>query len=198
MTWMQTICARQHDLLAPQKNPVDWNEIAFALGKVNRFTGHTAFAYSVAQHSCLVHDILPVKYRLHGLLHDAAEAFTNDETTPMQAAREETARRLANERGLPGDLVAAIVKETRKEINDQHDRWIFAAAGLIPTSASYAAVKAADKIAFNTEFRDLTHGGDFYLQEKFAEFPPGKDRVKVWSPRRAEMEFLSRLKKLLP
>jgi hypothetical protein len=79
-------------------------DIAKSLSQLCRFTGHTSLFYSVAQHSLLVSEKMPTSAegKLVGLLHDAAEAYTNDLPSPLKAyllSRDNTAYR---------DLQAAI------------------------------------------------------------------------------------------
>jgi len=59
---------------------IDIRDIAHALCNLCRYTGHTSQFYSVAQHSMLVADKMPGtrNEKLAALLHDAAEAYTND------------------------------------------------------------------------------------------------------------------------
>ncbi len=62
-------------------------DIAHSLAHLCRYTGHTKSFYSVAQHSLLVADKMPggPEEKLVGLLHDAAEAYTNDLASPLKA-----------------------------------------------------------------------------------------------------------------
>jgi len=62
---------------------IDIYDIAHALAQLNRFNGHLERPYNVAQHCCLVSDMLP-HHPLEGLLHDAAEAYTGDFPTPVK------------------------------------------------------------------------------------------------------------------
>jgi len=85
---------------------IDITDIAHSLSHLCRFTGHTNVFYSVAQHSLLVSAKLDgsPQERLVGLLHDAAEAYTNDLSSPLKAyleARDNFAYR---------DLQAAITR----------------------------------------------------------------------------------------
>ena len=62
-------------------------DIAWALSNLCRFTGHTSTFYSVAQHSILCSQRLegtPTE-KLQALLHDGAEAYINDLSSPLKA-----------------------------------------------------------------------------------------------------------------
>lgn len=50
--------------------------IAIVLSRLPRFGGRTKRLYTVAEHSLLVSAVVPPRYELAGLLHDAHEAFT--------------------------------------------------------------------------------------------------------------------------
>ena len=65
---------------------IDIRDIAHSLSQLCRFTGHTNLFYSVAQHSLLVSEKMPggPAEKLVGLLHDAAEAYTNDLASPLK------------------------------------------------------------------------------------------------------------------
>lgn len=68
---------------------VDIHDIAHALSQVNRFTGHSRFASSVAQHCIAASHYLqrrgaPTSVILGGLLHDAHEAYFGDVPSPLK------------------------------------------------------------------------------------------------------------------
>ena len=65
-------------------------DIGVALGRIPRFCGHTKEFYPVLGHILTVATILPDKYALFGLLHDAPEACMGDVPTPWKT---EVARR---------------------------------------------------------------------------------------------------------
>jgi 5'-deoxynucleotidase YfbR-like HD superfamily hydrolase len=66
---------------------IDIRDIAHSLSQLCRYTGHTNGFYSVAQHSLLVAQKMPgnEEAKLAALLHDAAEAYTNDLASPLKS-----------------------------------------------------------------------------------------------------------------
>ena len=82
--WIQTHTGKQFWPMDPNPDAISIIDIATSLSRVNRFTGHTIFCYSVAQHSVYVSDILPKEYQKWGLLHDAHEAYVNDMVSPVK------------------------------------------------------------------------------------------------------------------
>lgn len=85
------------DLLNPTVEQVDLEDILFALSNLNRYTGHVG-TYSVLEHTIhvahcvqeLFHEINPSWYwttqiaTQEALIHDMAEAYTGDISTPMK------------------------------------------------------------------------------------------------------------------
>lgn len=79
-----TATGRYFDFANPDPDSIDINDIACALSRICRFTGHTTQSYSVAQHCVYVSHVVPEKYALQGLLHDAAEAYLGDVSSPLK------------------------------------------------------------------------------------------------------------------
>lgn len=75
---------RFFDFTKPEEFQYDIEEIAHALSNLCRYTGHVNSFYSVAEHSFLVSHLVPEKYALEGLLHDASEAFCGDVAKPLK------------------------------------------------------------------------------------------------------------------
>jgi hypothetical protein len=59
-------------------------DIAHSLSMNNRFTGHTKFPYPVSQHSRLGSYLVPPRYAMRFLLHDASEAYIGDVNRPLK------------------------------------------------------------------------------------------------------------------
>ncbi|NWG45544.1 MAG: HD family hydrolase [Alphaproteobacteria bacterium] len=93
--WQRMLSGRRLDLLDPSPFDIEIEDIAHGLARVARWNGqtHGAYAFSVAQHAILVHDIavalkpgLPARWRLAALLHDAPEYVIGDLISPFKAA----------------------------------------------------------------------------------------------------------------
>lgn len=87
--WIQTFTGIAFPLLRPTVDHIDPDDIAHALARQCRFGGHCITFYSVAQHSLLIANWLAKegfdrRAQLHGLLHDAAEAYVVDIPKPLK------------------------------------------------------------------------------------------------------------------
>ncbi len=125
--------------LDPRLEDIWIEDIAWQLARQCRFNGALREGieiYTIAQHSCLVSDHCPDKFKLEGLLHDAAEAYIGDMIKPIKLQ-------------LPG----------WKAIETRVDAKIRERFGLPRMMAP--AVKAQDRAAVATEHRDLQlHTGE--------------------------------------
>ena len=75
----------EFDVCNPDPDLIEIEDIAHALSHICRFTGHTKHFYSVAQHSYLCATLVPPEHALEALLHDAAEAYIGDVSSPLKA-----------------------------------------------------------------------------------------------------------------
>lgn len=94
MTWIATFTGKQIHLWDPLIENIDIKDIAHALSNLCRYAGHCYEFYSVAQHLVILSRIaeealMPDPQGLNipqiALLHDAAEAYLGDVTTPLKA-----------------------------------------------------------------------------------------------------------------
>lgn len=184
--FLATISGHPWPILNPAPSDVKFKDIAEALAKIPRFSGHTPnYSYSVAQHCVHVSKILErasesLETQLYGLLHDAHEALgLGDIPTPIKQY-----------------MMDQGAFNIWKNIQTSCDFAIFEAAGLsaqMPEN-TFTAVNLADRIALRTEARDLMPHD---CQAHFKHLPASKERrikVKSW-PLAMEM-FLHRLNEL--
>ncbi len=119
--WNQTFTGLRYDLECPDPTSITIQDVAHALSQINRFTGHSRFPYSVAQHSVLGARQLSHEGHTEGvqrefLLHDAHEAHIGDVASPIKRClglawgdferRHELA--LRTRFGLPRDMCKAV------------------------------------------------------------------------------------------
>lgn len=93
--WQRMLSGRRLDLLDPSPFDIEIEDIAHGLARVARWNGQTVgeHAFSVAQHSCVVEEIvahmkpgIEPKWRLAALLHDASEYVIGDMISPFKSA----------------------------------------------------------------------------------------------------------------
>ena len=87
--WIETYTGKQFWPLNPNPADVCIEDIAHALSLVCRYTGHSRFFYSVAQHSILCAQLaeyyeMGKRMQLLALLHDASEAYIADIAKPLK------------------------------------------------------------------------------------------------------------------
>lgn len=83
--WMVTASGRAYFPIDPSGAEIDAHDIAQSLSRICRYLGHCTRWYSVAEHSVLVSLVVPEYAALHGLLHDAQEAYVCDIHRPLKS-----------------------------------------------------------------------------------------------------------------
>jgi hypothetical protein len=161
--WMNTISGRAIFLTHPEKSEFVVEDIAYGLSNLCRFAGQTTRFYSVAQHCVLVSAIMPTpELALQGLIHDAAEAYTGDITSPMKS--------LMN--GFKKDIELPIEEEIFRQLG-------------VPFPMD-PAIKAGDLLALATEIRDVMNGT--LWQHPLPD--PLPRRLIAWKPKFARQMWL--------
>lgn len=158
-----TFSGHYFDFLEPEKNVICIEDIAHGLANCCRFAGQCRRFYSVAQHSVLVSSLLPLEFRMAGLLHDAAEAYLGDVTRPLKQLLPEY-----------------------KRIEERVERAIFDHFGVTNIDPS---VKRADLIMLATEQRDLMPEHDD-TWGCLMGIEPMQDAIEPWGPARSEFAFI--------
>lgn len=173
-----TITGRVVDLAAPTPDMIDIEDIAHALANLCRYNGHVEYAYSVAQHSCLVHDVLDewcgeTGPAFDGLMHDAAEAYIGDVSTPMK-------------RLLSGRHLTHALSLIETDLN-------FAIMAAFDLDIDWAAVKDADQLLYAWERRDVAHVPGIW--DVPADLVLPDQVITPWPAAQAKAEFLERFRK---
>lgn len=170
MTWINTLSGKHFSFTDTDAETISIEDIAGALSNLCRFTGHVQDFYSVAQHSLYVSRLVPPEMALEALLHDAAEAYCGDVSSPLKAF-------------LPDYQV--IEHRVDQFIRNKFD---------LPAVIS-AQVKRADLIMLATERRDfdMDDGTPWPVLEgiECADF-----MIYPLTPRQARVQFLQRYNEL--
>lgn len=94
-----------------------------ALAKVNRFTGQSAWPYSVAQHTFNLYNAVPAHLRRVALVHDFAESWFNDLASPIK--RECGSYKLAEIKAMVAVFEYYGISEQIHDEFDEYDKRIY-------------------------------------------------------------------------
>jgi hypothetical protein len=174
-SWIETYSGKALDFLNIQNSSICMEDIAQGLSNTGRFAGQLERFYSVAEHSVLVsrlcEELLSIKILgllESALMHDAAEAYIGDVTTPLK-------------RLCPGFQLIEL--ELEKAIQNTFGLGI---------GFSNRMIKEADMMLFEIErakFRGLPAD-----ECKYA-LPEGLE-IRCLNPLDAKYEFLARVEEL--
>lgn len=173
---IQLSSGRFFDFTSFEPHEIKIEDIACALAKLCRFTGHCNAFYSVAQHSVIVSKIVPPEHALAALLHDASEAYINDLSRPLKQINPEY-------------------------VDFEHNRlWPAVAAAFKLPRVLPACVKEADNIALVTERRDLMPlpegmADEWHWAKDIVPLPEKIVAIEDW--RHAKFQFLGRYCELI-
>lgn len=210
--WLQTHSGKKIDLINPTPEMVDIEDIAHALSMICRFNGHCREFYSVAEHSVLVEvmgsqmmrqeaarnsrklSVPPkptsefVQKSLELLLHDAAEAYIGDLTTPLK-------------RGLDSLGVVFPPPEMKvSKLAELEARWLRAigqAFGLGDRLAEPSdIVQQADEHVLAIEVTTLFHPVQSCWWEKRGRPRSGELMLPCWTPAEARRQFIGHFRML--
>jgi hypothetical protein len=155
--------------LDPDPETIDIRDIAHSLSNQCRFTGHTKEFYSVAQHSEYCSYLVPQKFKLEALLHDASEAYLSDIARPLKKAKPF------------GEFYLEAERRLDEAIRDKYN---------LPFVMS-SEVHKADDLMLQAEGNQLMPDG-FPVYGEAADIS-----IYCWSPKTARLSFLERFAELM-
>ncbi len=174
------LSGRRLDLLDPSPLDVEIDDIAHGLARVARWNGQTVgpHAFSVAQHSLVVEDIVhrlkpqtEPRWRLAALLHDAPEYVIGDMISPFKAALGIDYRRF----------------------EERLERAIHVRFGLPPKLPSEikALIKTADRVSAYFEATALAGFAEREAMTLFGRPPKGiRPTLEPWAAPEAQARYL--------
>lgn len=172
-TLIQTFTGKVFDVEAPSQDDIVIEDIAHALAMTCRFNGHCRRFYSVAEHSVHVSRQVPPTFSLWGLLHDAAEAYVSDVSSPVK-------KLVPQFRNLEEIILRAVLDK-------------FQLYPALPTH-----VVTADQRMLASEVRDLMPTVYFPWQSWLTRpYPADEVALGCWAPEVAERMFLDRYDEIM-
>ena len=174
--WMGTITGKKFNPFEPNVDDIDIRDIARGLAMTCRYGGQVKRFYSVAEHCVHVSMLVAPQYRLHGLLHDSAEAYIGDMIRPMKHHPQ-----MLEFRRTEALLESAVALKF----------------GLNWTLEAQVCVKAIATRILVDEVRVLSRMPDAYLNTPFlSKLKPTGKHLYCWSPEEAEQAFLNHFENL--
>lgn len=184
--WQRMLSGRRLNLLEPSAIDIEIEDIAHGLSRVARWNGQTFgdCAFSVAQHSVLVEQLLAVespgietRWRLAALLHDGPEYVIGDMISPFKASI--------------GNDYKVIEKSLQAAV---HIR--FGLPARLPAEIS-KLIKRADRVAAFSEAVDLAGFSEAEARKVLGYRRKIRSPVlKAQPPEEAKSAFLDRFRRL--
>jgi 5'-deoxynucleotidase YfbR-like HD superfamily hydrolase len=181
------LSGRRLDLLDPSPLDVEIGDIAHGLARVARWNGQTrgAYAFSVAEHSVIVEQIVSILYprietrwQLAALLHDSSEYVIGDMISPFKAA----------------------LGVNYREFEDRLEGAVHIRFGLPPKTpvAIKRKIKRADRICAHLEAVQIAGFGEAEARQFFGPVPAEIDmHIKPMPANKAQALFLDRFHTLI-
>lgn len=162
-------------------------DVAHSLSNMCRFAGHIREFYSVAQHCCIVSNLVEVDkklsvpsqafLRLAGLLHDASEAYLVDIPRPI--------KQFLPEYKMMEHKLQLVIAEAFN-IGGGVDGLFF----------DSPIIKNADNLALAIEAKNLVNDSQRLWTIEARAGKHRREKLIPWAPKKAEREFLKRFKQL--
>ena len=175
--WIATASGEKFYLLNPTPETIHIGDIAHALAMACRWTGHTKYHYSVAQHSYYCSLLVKPKFAASALLHDASEAYLGDMNRPLK-------------------YFTRAGVEYRK-IEERVEEVIYRKFGL-PYPMPAEVKEADDQMLYAEKFQllTITEATRWEALAWSAGETQAPITIERWTPRRAKKMFLKRFAEL--
>lgn len=154
-------------LSSPDPENVNPLDILVPLSRLERWNGHAAVSYTVGQHVLMVSAVVPRRFALEALLHDAAEAYIGDWSRPLRQ----------------------LFGEQYRQVEEPID-WAIAQRFRLP-SLYPDEVRVADDRMMATEFRDIMPPQSFTVDSE-----PFPERLLPWKRSRVLLALVERFEEL--
>lgn len=175
--WIITYTGTKFYHLNPQPEMVHVEDIAHSLSQLCRWTGHTKFFYSVAQHSVLGSYLCPPESALEFLMHDSSEAYLGDMNRPLK------------------HYTAA--GPAYLEIEEKVEKVIFEKFGLpYPLSEEVKKYDVQMLYAEKAQLMNVTEATQYEARKWGSDETEARVLIAPWSPSFAEEMFLDRFREL--
>lgn len=175
--WIITYTGKKFYHLNPQPEMVCIEDIAHSLAQLCRWTGHTKFHYSVAQHSYYASLICPLELAFDCLMHDASEAYLGDMNRPLK------------------HFTAA--GPAYLEIEEKVEQVIFKKFGLpYPMRGEVKKYDNQMLYAEKAQLMNVTEATGYEARKWGADDTEANIIISECTPREAEAAFLNRFKEL--
>lgn len=175
--WIITYTGLKFYHLNPHPDMVRIEDIAHSESQLCRWTGHTKFFYSVAQHSVLGSYLCPPEYAFEFLLHDSSEAYLGDMNRPLK------------------HFTAA--GPAYLEIEEKVERVIYKKFGLLyPMSQEIKKWDVQMLYAEKAQLMNVTEATQYEAKKWGTDETEANIIIQKWEPEYAEERFLQRFNEL--
>lgn len=175
--WIITYTGLKFYHLNTQPEMVVIEDIAHALSNIGRWTGHTRYHYSVAQHCVYASRICPPEFAFDCLMHDSSEAYLGDMNRPLK------------------HFTAA--GPAYREIEERVEEVIFKKFGVrFPLPEEVKEADTQMLYAEKAQLMNVTEATQYEARKWNRDEKEAEIRIEKWTPRRAEKLFLRRFAEL--
>lgn len=175
--WIITYTGKKFYHLNAQPEMVCEEDIAHSLSQLCRWTGHTRYFYSVAQHSVYTSRICPPEIAFDCLMHDSSEAYLGDMNRPLK------------------HFTAA--GPAYLEIEEKVEQVIFEKFGVpYPMSPEVKKYDVQMLYAEKAQLMNVSESTQYEARKWGTDETQANIVINRWNPEFAEIMFLNRFKEL--